>query len=81
MKGKNRKTRTKMSIVINTILSLLVLEPSVNTTLQQIEMSDIKNEKEEVKLLFASIILTYKENPNKFRPQIRKFKQLCESTM
>ena len=42
MKGKNRKTRTKMSIVINTILSLLVLEPSVNTTLQQIEMSDIK---------------------------------------
>ena len=42
MKENNRKTRTKMSIVINTILSLLVLEPSVNTTLQQIEMSDIK---------------------------------------
>lgn len=45
MKEKNRKTRTKMSIVINTILSLLVLEPSVNTTLQQIEMSDIKKMK------------------------------------
>lgn len=42
MKEKNRKTRTKMSVVINMILSLLVLEPSVNTTLQQIEMSDIK---------------------------------------